>query len=188
MMAYVSQKPGRHERSFSGMIGAMVVIVLVVLAFVAWRGIFRGDVEVTPEPVDWLESVAVAEQAGLTVVHPKELPPGWIATSVDLRAGDVARWGMGVLTADGDFIGLRQEDVPVEQLVETYIDADYVAGSAAQVDSPVGQDWQTWSDQAGDHGFSTEVGEDALLVYGSAPVAELKQFLALLVTSQPVQP
>ena len=95
---------------------------------------------------------------------------------------------MGVLTADGDFIGLRQEDVPVEQLVETYIDADYVAGSAAQVDSPVGQDWQTWSDQAGDHGFSTEVGEDALLVYGSAPVAELKQFLALLVTSQPANP
>ena len=162
------------------LIGAMIVTLGFVLAFVAWRGIFRADVNVEPEPVDWLEYVEVADDAGLHVVHPGQLPDGWIATSVDLRAGDVPMWGMGVLTADGDFIGIRQEDVPVEQLVEIYVDEEFVVGEPAQVASDVASTWDTWSDAGGDHAFSTEIGDDAVLVYGSAPVADLEEFLGLL--------
>ena len=40
--------------------------------------------------------------------------------------------------------------------------------------------WQTWSDDGGDHGYSTELGDDALLVYGSAPVADIETYLGLL--------
>lgn len=181
----VSQQPGanqpsRYQRSFSGMVGAMLVTLLVVLAFVGWRALFRPDVENEPEPIDWQESVSLAEEAGLRVVHPEQLPEGWIATTVDLRAGDIPRWGLGVLTDEGDYIGIRQEDSSIEELVRTYIDKDYVDGEAAQVDSDVADTWETWSDAGGDHGYSTEVDDDAVLVYGSAPVEDIEAYVGML--------
>jgi hypothetical protein len=165
------------------MVGAMIVTVLFVLAYVVWRGLFRTDVDTTPVPVDWQDSVQLADQAGLDVVRPRELPAGWTATSVDLvAAGDDPRWGLGVLTADGDFIGIRQQDTSVDQLVETYVDEKAEAGGEATVASDVTDTWQTWSDDGGDHGFSTELDEDAVLVYGSAPVEDIEAYLGLLTT------
>lgn len=175
-----ANQPSRHQRSFSGMVGAMLVTLLFVMAFVGWRAIFRTDVEVEPESLDWQENVQVAEQAGLRVVHPEEMPEGWIATTVDLRAGDIPRWGLGVLTDEGDYIGIRQEDSSIEELVRTYIDKDYVRGTPARIQSDVADTWDTWSDAGGDHGYSTEVGDDAVLVYGSAPVEDIEAYVGLL--------
>ncbi len=176
----MSQQPSRYTRSFGGMTGALIVTVLFVLAFVAWRGLFRGEGEVTPEPVAWQESVELAEQADLQVVHPRELPAGWTATSVELRAGDDPRWGLGVLTDDDDFIGIRQQDASVEELVSLYVDEKADPGDDATVPSEVTDTWQTWSDAGGDRGYATELGDDAVLVYGSAPVADLEAYLELL--------
>lgn len=176
----MSEQPSRYARSFGGMTGALVVTVAFVLAFVAWRGLFRGGDDDSAQPVDWQESVGLADEAGLAVVHPRELPAGWTATSVDLVAVGDARWGLGVLTDDGDFIGIRQEDVSVDDLVEQYVDEKADAGDDATVTSEITDTWQTWSDDGGDHGFSTELGDEALLVYGSAPVADLETYLGLL--------
>lgn len=176
----MSEQPSRYTRSFSGMTGALIVTVLFVLAFVLWRGLFRGDVDETPQAVDWQESVELAEQADLQVVHPHELPAGWTATSVDLSAGDDPRWGLGVLTDDGDFIGIRQQDTSVDDLVRLYVDEKAEAGDDASVPSEVADTWQTWSDGGGDHGYATELGDDAVLVYGSAPVADIEAYLGLL--------
>jgi hypothetical protein len=176
----VSEQPGRYTRSFNGMVGALLVTVLVVVAFVLWRGLFRTDTEETPEAVDWQESVEVARQADLAVVHPRELPAGWTATSVDLFAGDDPRWGLGVLTDDGRFVGIRQQDRSVDDLVELYVDEQADAGDDATVESEITDTWQTWSDAGGDHGYSTEVGDEAVLVYGSAAVEDIETFLGLL--------
>lgn len=176
----MSEQPSRYTRSFSGMSGALIVTVLFVLAFVAWRGLFRSDTDDAPVAVDWQESVKLAQQADLQVVHPLELPAGWTATSVDLKAGDDPRWGLGVLTADGDFIGIRQQDSSVDDLVDLYVDEEAEAGDDATVPSEVADTWQTFSDRGGDHGYATEVGDEAVLVYGSAPVADLEAYLGLL--------
>ncbi len=176
----MSEKPSRYTRSFGGMIGALIVTVLFVLAFVAWRGLFNGDVDQTPVAVDWQESVTLAEQADLRVVHPSELPSGWTATSVELTAGDDPRWGLGVLTGDGDFIGIRQQNTSVTDLVDLYVDKKAEAGDDASVPSKIADTWQTYSDSGGDHGYATEVDGEAVLVYGSAPVADLEAYLGLL--------
>ena len=173
-------QPSRYNRSFGGMTGALIVTVLFVVAFVTWRGLFRTDTDDTPVAVDWQESVELADQAGLEVVRPRELPAGWVATSVDLSAGDDPRWGLGVLTDDGDFVGIRQQDTSVDALVEQYVDEKAEAGEDASVDSEITDTWQTWSDPGGDHGWSTEVGDDVVLVYGSAPVADIEAYLGLL--------
>jgi hypothetical protein len=179
-MPHVSEQPSRYTRSFGGMTGALIVTVVFVLAFVTWRGLFRGESDETPTAVDWQERVELAERADLSIVHPRELPAGWIATSVDLVATGDPRWGLGVLTADGDFIGIRQEDASVDELVELYVDEKADAGDDATVASEITDTWQTWSDDGGDHGFSTELDDEALLVYGSAPVSDLETFLGLL--------
>lgn len=176
----MSEQPSRYTRSFSGMTGALIVTVLFVLAFVLWRGLFRGDVDETPQPVDWQERVELAEQADLRVVHPRELPAGWTATSAELAAGDDPRWGLGVLTDDGDFIGIRQQDASITELVELYVDEKAEPGDDATVSSEITDSWQTWSDDGGDHGFSTELGDEALLVYGSAPAGDIEAFMGLL--------
>ncbi|MCW2739222.1 DUF4245 domain-containing protein [Nocardioides sp.] len=176
----MSEQPSRYTRSFSGMIGALIVTVLFVLAFVLWRGLFRGDADDTPVAVDWQASVALADEADLRVVHPRELPAGWTATSVDLRAGDEPRWGLGVLTEDGDFVGIRQEDASIGDLVEQYVDEEAEAGDDASIPSAVTDTWQTFSDSGGDHGYATEIGDESVLVYGSAPVADLETYLGLL--------
>ena len=173
-------QPSRYNRSFGGMTGALLVTVLFVVAFVTWRGLFRTDADDTPVAVDWQESVQLADEAGLQVVHPRELPAGWVATSVDLRAGDEPRWGLGVLTDEGDFVGIRQQDASVDALVEQYVDEKAEAGDDASVDSEITDTWQTWSDEGGDVGYSTELGDEALLVYGSAPAEDIETYIGLL--------
>ena len=176
----MSEQPSRYTRSFNGMVGALIVTVLFVLVFVIWRGLFRGDTDDTPQAVDWQQSVLLAERADLSVVHPRELPAGWTATSVDLVATGDPRWGLGVLTDDGHFIGIRQEDTSVADLVELYVDEKADAGDDATITSDITDTWQTWSDDGGDRGYSTELGDESLLVYGSAPVSDLETYLGLL--------
>ena len=123
----------------------------------------------------------LADDAGLAVVRPSELPEGWQATSVDLVAvGDDPRWGLGVLTDDGDFIGIRQQDASEDDLARLYVDEEPVEGDEVSLASDVASTWQTWSDDGGDHGYSTELGDEALLVYGSAPAEQIEDYIGLL--------
>lgn len=176
----MSEKSGRYERSFGGLIGAMVITVAAVLGFLVWKNTFSGDAEQEVVPVDWRESVKLAQDADLPVVHPRDLPEGWTATSVDLVAVGETRWGLGTLTGDGDFVGLRQADTALSELVKTYIDKDATQGEDVEIDSEVASTWQVWTDEGGDTGYSAEVGDEMLLVYGSAPADEIVAYIETL--------
>lgn len=177
----MSQKSSRYERSFAGLVGAMIVTVAAVAAFLLYRGLFNGDVSQDVPEVDWRESVQLAGSVDMKVVHPANLPEGWKATSVDLVAAGERRWGMGMLTDEGKFVGLRQLDESPSEMVETYIDEDAVQGKDVTIDSAVASTWQTWSDEGGDHGYLVEYGDDeVLLVYGSAPTEDIEAFIAQL--------
>src|SRR5690349_20209024 len=62
--------PSRYTRSFGGLVGSMIVLVLLVGAFVLVRSQVRVDPEVHPDPVDYLGTVRLAQAAGLDVVYP----------------------------------------------------------------------------------------------------------------------
>ncbi len=181
----MSEKPSRYDRTFPGLIGAMIVTLLAVVAFVAWRGTFRDNKEVEVPTVDWRQSVELAQEANLPIVAPTDLPDGWRATSVDLVAVGDQRWGMGVLTDSESFVGLRQQDASLVTMVETYIDKDAESGGEVTLESSVSTTWETWSDDGGDLGYATEVGDDVLLVYGSAGKEALEEFIALLEVVEP---
>lgn len=179
-MTGVSEKPGRYQRSTNGLIGALIVTLLAIGAFVLVRSLTRADVEVEREPVDYAAAAEAARGAGFDVVAPASLPKGWIATAVDLEQTDPPLWGMSVLTDEGLFVGLRQEDESVDDLVQLNIDEDAAEGDPLKLDSAVGPTWQTWTDEGGDTGYSTEYGDQTLLVYGSAPAGDLQEFISLL--------
>jgi hypothetical protein len=177
-------RPARYPRTANGLIGSLLVTVLVILAFVALRSLNRDDLEVKPEPVDYLATVADAQAGGYTLVYPESLPDGWIADSIDFVPGDRPAWGIGMLTDDGHFVGIRQEDAPVDELLHTYIDKDASEGGSVDVPGTVAQTWRTYSDAGGDHGFAAQVGPDTVLVYGSASVADQRELLELLSTAK----
>lgn len=179
----MSEQGGRYQRSVSGMIGALIVTLVAITAFVLFRAANRDDLDVKPEAVDYLGSVKYIQQSGDTVVYPPTLPSHWTPTSADYRPGRVPEWDLGVLTAQDKFVGLREEDAPVEQLVSDYVDENATEGNAVEVHSPVANTWRTFTDSGGDYALATEIGDRALLVFGSADPQEIRDFAATLVTT-----
>lgn len=177
-----SEKPGRYARSANGLIASLVVTVLAVVAFVGFRALTTEDLEVRPEPVDYLETVELAQDSDLPIVYPPSLPEGWTATNVVVMPGERPAFGLSLLTADETFIGVRQEDESLADLLTTYVDEETSDEGTTQFDSPIATSWETYSDEGGDLAYATEVGDDTLLVYGSASEDDLRLLLESLTT------
>ena len=175
-------KPGRYERSAGGLIFAMVVLVVVVLAVVGYRELFRTDAAIDPTPVDYLDIAGSVATTGLPVVAPDPLPEDWVATSADLDRGEPGRpiWRMGMLTGEERFVGVRQAERSAEELIENaYPEDDAEPGSPAAVESAVAQTWDTW--RVGDErAYAAPLGETVVLVYGSAGADALEETIRRL--------
>lgn len=177
----MSNKSGRYETSFLGLIGAMIITVAAVLGVIGFRQFFANDVEIGVTAVDWRESVELAESADLAVAHPDEIPEGWVATSVDLVAVGRTQWGLGMLTDDEKFVGIRQTNDSVRTLVSEYVDEKAERGEDTTIDSAVATTWETWTDEGGDTGYAVDIDGTAILVYGSAPVEDITAIVETLV-------
>jgi hypothetical protein len=178
----VSEQGGRYQRSFAGMIGALVITLLVIGAFVVFRAINRDDLETRPDPVDYLETVRLIQENGGSVVYPPSLPDGWIATSLDFTPGEKTAWGLGFLTDDGDYVGLRQEDASLDDLLTTYVDEHPKELAGAEFPGSVASSWQVFEDEGGDTAFAAELGDEWVLVYGSASREDLESMVERLTT------
>lgn len=176
----MSEQGGRYQRSAAGMVGALIVTVAVIGAFVAFRAVNRHDLDVSPDTVDYLEAVSALQGAGREVAYPPTLPTGWRATSLDVVPGDRPAWGLGLLTDGGKFVGVRQEDDSIDNLVEQYVDQDAAEGDPLSVPSGLVTSWSTWTDAGGDVGYAAEVDGESVLVYGSAGAADVQELLELL--------
>ncbi|MGI8645377.1 MAG: DUF4245 family protein [Nocardioides sp.] len=178
-------QPARYQRSAGGMVGALVVLLLVIGAFVAFRAVTRTQPEVRPEPIAYLQTVRLAQSAGRTVVYPRQLPAGWIATRADAGSpGDVS-WSLTMLTDDDQFAGIRQEGGDLDPLLATYVDEDAEEGQTVGVASALAPRWREFSDAGGDTAYAAEVGDDWVLVYGSAPADDLLAIVGAL-TDEPL--
>ncbi|MCW2814093.1 MAG: hypothetical protein JWN84_1548 [Nocardioides sp.] len=178
----VSEQPGRYNRSFEGLIGAMIIIVLMVLAFVVYRGIFRDPPETELGTVDYRDEVLGLQSNDVDVVYPDSLPEGWRATEVRYVPSEQPRFELNFFTDDDNFVGLRQVEEDVEDLLEAAgieepREEDPLTGDAA---GDVVTQWDAWSDPDGDHAYSAEVGGRSVLVYGSVSAADLADLVGRL--------
>lgn len=180
-------KAPRYPRSFGALIGSMIVLVAAVVVFVGFRDFFRA----APAPdlvgaaVDWEPSVREIQTIA-TVVWPRDMAADWTVTSGDWDRTDPDRpqWRMGIDTPDG-FVGLYQQDAPVEDLVEATI-GDDTSSSEVTIDTDVADDWTRWAAPDGDVAYSTVLdpnGQDeaTLVVYGTDD-AEVQVLMGSLTT------
>ena len=74
--------------------------------------------------------------------------------------------------------GFTRDQVETEVPPVDYLDA--VEGDEVTLDSGVADTWTVWTDEGGDTGYAAEVGDETVLVYGSAPAEDLEEVIALL--------
>ena len=175
----MSEQPARYQRSASGMVGALIVLLLAIGAFVGFRALNREELEVRPEPVDYLAAVEAVQREGRTVVYPYPLPAGWTATSIEARRGQ--NWGIGFVTPQ-DFAGLQQSPRPVAELLATYVDEETSSLPDVEPGGELGGSWRAFEDEDGDLAFATEHEGQTVLVYGSASRADLLRLAGSLRT------
>ena len=173
----MSEQAGRYQRSFSGMIGAMLVLLAVVTAFVVFRAVNRVEPETPVRAVDYQRTVEFARgNVDLPLLAPPELPAGWRATSVDFDE-EPARWHLGVLTDEEQYVGLEQSRSSLRTMVERHVDPEAVQGGPVQVE---GRTWRTWTDEGGDTALVRHAGGVTTLVVGSPSREVLVDYVASL--------
>lgn len=191
----MAQGSARYERSAAGMVGAMIVTLLVILAFVAFRALNRDDLSVEPNAVDYRQVVQELQGGGLEPAYPVTLPKGWQATRAVYDTENLA-WELDLLTADKRYIGIRQADLRDKDLVEEYVDDEGKKGDAADFDTGVATEWTSWQVDGDDAAYTAPLGMQrgdepnpelergkgtTLLVFGSASAGDLRKLIGDLV-------
>jgi hypothetical protein len=147
----VSEQAGRYQRSFGGMLAALLVLVLVVVGYVVIRALVTPDRATSEPTVDYSEVVPQAKKAArFHLVAPPRLPHGWSATSVRFDPGPPEHWHLGVLTPEQRYVGLEQGARPVAEMVDEYVDK---AASRQRATDVAGRTWSTYTDAGGDLAF-----------------------------------
>jgi len=174
---------GRYQRSSGGLIGALIVTVGAVVAFVVFRALTSDD-ETTPvRAIDYSAAVQGARADGkLTVLAPDRLPLGWKATSATYNRGVSTTWHLGILTGDTKYVGVEEARESIDDLVEEHVDENAKRGKDVTIG---GQKWQTWTDTDGDYAVARAVdgpkgAEESVLVVGSAPERQVRQLAGSL--------
>lgn len=175
--------PGRYQRNVGGLVGAMIILLLAVGAYVAFRATFRAELDVPPTPVDYLALAQQGQEIDIDVVYPASLPAGWVATGADIEGGAEPLWRVGLVTADEMFVGLRQSSESENTLLTTYVGDEPVEGAGYTSDGGVVARWRTYETDDGDLAYATDRGDQILLVYGSASEADLRELIGRLSTA-----
>lgn len=176
--------PNRYQLPMTSMVGALLVVLLVVAVVVGLQ-VLNGGNDATPEPtVAYQPWVRAGHQDGrLQTLAPARLPSGWRATSATYDSGSDPHWHLGVLTAHRLYVGVDESLDPVDQQVQTYVDPNARKGGTVQVG---GHEWRVWTDSGGDYALVRQLKApkgkfpETLVVVGSAPPAQVREFAALL--------
>jgi len=180
-------RPGKYQRSVGGLVAALVITVVAVGGLLWFLGLFRSDTDIGPEEVDYLQFVGEAQDAGLEPVYPESLPEGWTATGNEVTPGKKPVLEIRMLTGDGKFVGVHQASEPASDLVREYVDDEATAIDIYSVRGSVAEAWQGYEDEGGDTAYAAEIGDQTVLVWGSASPEELQDLVGRLTTA-PVDP
>ncbi|WP_267128525.1 MULTISPECIES: DUF4245 domain-containing protein [unclassified Nocardioides] len=170
----------RYQTSMAGMVGAMLVLLVAIGGFMLLRSVTSDEPEVEVEAVDYLSAVRDQQRIDRRVVYPRTLPEGWKATSIDYVPGRQPSWGIGMLTDEGTFVGVRQQDESVDVLLDQFVDEDTTTEESLVTPKAIAPEWVGYADEGGDTAFAAEIRNETILVFGSADAADLATLVNLL--------
>ena len=173
----VTEAEARRLRPF---MSGIVALAVALVAAIGWYYLGRPEESQQPvKTVEWKPWVKSGRADGkLLVLAPKALPQGWRATSASYQSGISPHWHLGMLTGNGKFVGIEESPDTVANLVEQYVDANARRGKDVKIGRLT---WQVWTDSGGDYGLVAELKDERVLVVGSAPDAQIRDFAATLV-------
>jgi len=178
------ERPGRYQRTTSGLVGAILITVVAVVGFIALLSLFRDEPEIEADRVDYLEIVGLAQDAKLDPVYPAELPSGWTATKAEVLQDEQSGFDLGLLTDDEEFVGVVSTDEDLDHLLAERVDEEDVETTENfTVSGSVATDWQGYADSGGDLAYAAEVSGRTVLVYGSASEEDMAKIVASLTTA-----
>lgn len=184
-MSEQSGRPGRYQRTTHGLVVSLIVTV-VAIGVVLWlMGLFRSETVYEPEPVDYLAGIEGAQDAGMEPVYPPSLPEGWIATGAEVVPGEVPEFALKFLTDDEEFVGIRQGEVTVGTLLSEHVDEETESIDGYSSAGSVATEWDGYEDAGDDTAYAAEIGDEIVLVYGTATPEELQAVIDSL-TREPV--
>ncbi|MGO4255950.1 DUF4245 family protein [Marmoricola sp. RAF53] len=165
---------------------AIVALVVALVVAIGWYYLGRPDESTRPvkaipaaELVGWVK--AGRADGKLTTSVPDPVPAGWKVTSAKYETGVAPHWHVGMLTP-GKYVGLEESRDTTENVVKQYVDENAVRGDDVEVG---GNTWQTWTDAGGDYALvrtatAPDGEQQRVIVYGSAPNAEIRDLAASL--------
>ncbi|MGH3414812.1 MAG: DUF4245 family protein [Marmoricola sp.] len=171
-------KPDRYSLPWTGMVGALLVLVLIVVGLWALRELSGGDqgqAVATVQYSGWLK--AGRRDGRLRMFAPSPMPAGWRATSASYVSGDRPRWHLGMLTGGQQYVGIEEGTASARSLLHASVDGAAARGHPVRV---AGHRWSTWHDHGGDYALSRRLPAsrghhgETLLVIGSAPPAQVR--------------
>lgn len=175
-------RPGKYQRSAGGLVAALLITIVAVGGLLWVLGLFRSDLEVEPDEVDYLRIVGEAQDAGLEPVYPESLPGDWIATAYDVTAVEEETFELRMLTEDDEFVAIHQEAASTSELLREHVDEEPSPIEIFTVDGSVAEAWEGYEDDEGDTAYATEVGGQTVLVYGQVSPEELQDLIGRLTT------
>ncbi len=173
----------RYQRSTGGLLGALIVSVVAVLAIAGLRAL-TSDPEPTPvRAVDYSAMMRAGRaDAKLLVLAPERLPAGWTATSATYTTGGSPTWHLGMLTDQRKYVGVEESGASVRSLVTEHVDVNAERGADVTI---AGETWQVWTDSGGDYAVVRTLPgpkgqSETVVVVGSAPETAIREFAATL--------
>ncbi|MGZ4499023.1 MAG: DUF4245 domain-containing protein [Actinomycetes bacterium] len=175
----MSEQPARYQRSASGMIGAMIILLVIIGVFVGFRRLTSSEPSSAVQTVGYHQDAKFARQAvHYTLLAPPRLPAGWRATTVQYTSGPTEHWHLGVLTNQNRYVGLEQALEPESSMVHTYVDNGAAKKGTVRI---AGHTWTTYTDSIGDFAVARQDGKAATLVVGhQVPQPTLERYVASL--------
>lgn len=185
-------QPGRYNRSFGGLVGSMIVLVVAVT--IAWLalGAFRDDAEFEPLPIDYDASVEALVDNGAVLAYPEEVPAGWRVNNLAYDP-DGPTFSLALLTDEERFAGVFHGTGQVDDVLATYVDENPAEGDPVELvdGESVLSTWQVFTDEGGDTAYvrvrdGAEADDDPLvtMVYGSASPDDLVGLVEMLLTTE----
>lgn len=160
----------RNRKTVNNLVLSLLA-TLVLLAFIIMI-VPRSDTKLTQD-VDW--SSAATQATGslpVTLLNPT-LPDGWVANAAEVRrsAGGVSSWYIGLLTPDGEYIGVHQ-GVDADRSWLASMVAETTPVEMATID---GIDWDVYANPARgeptglfQYALVTEAGPSTIVLVGDA--------------------
>ena len=116
-----ANRPGGYNRSFGGLVGAMIVMVVAVVLVWLALGLFRDDAEFEPTPIDYDASMAALADSGAALAYPETLPEGWRVNNLAYDPADPS-FSLAMLTDDERFVGVYHGREDLEEVLARLVD------------------------------------------------------------------